>query len=210
LRQEEALISTELAAERQQLLAANQLKLPRTLRDPRTEGGIVIELPHGVEIRPPVWRDLTGMKIGQVTVAGNRAELSWQGDKVPKGADYALESTEGELWAKVSVDKNGLATVSVAPGALRTYWVGVLRATDDDPLLTPSDWSRRLQWRTLDGKPVPRSWKHDDAWRDGRGYRLEIPLDDAEVTVPLVSIGLVDQLTGWILTNPFTPPPPAH
>lgn len=222
LRQEENLIAPELSAVRQQLLASNQLKLPKTLRDPQTEGGIIIELPKGVEVRPPVWRDLvstsahaatdrTGLRPELVSVVGNRAEFSWRGNQLPKGADYVLESTEGQLWAKVSVDKNGLATVSVAPGAIRSYWVGVLRSPEDNPLLTPSDWTKRLQWRTSEGKPLAREWKRDDTWRNGHGYRLEIPLDETNPSdISPRGIGLVDALTGWVLINPFMVPSPAR
>ncbi|HET7537044.1 MAG TPA: hypothetical protein VFJ90_11350, partial [Candidatus Didemnitutus sp.] len=172
------------------------------------ESGLVIELPPGIEVRPPVWRDTTNTKTGHLSVSGNRAEFSWKGDQPPKGADYALESTEGELWAHVTFDKNGLASISVAPGARRSYWVGVLRSTEDDALLSPADWTQRLQWRTSDGKILPSAWRRDAAWHNGRGYRVEISLDEPAANPPPHGIGLVDLLTGWTLINPFAPVDP--
>ncbi len=205
LRLDENLIAPQAPAVRQHLLATGQLKMPKTLRDPRTEGGFIIELPHGIEVRPPIWRDVTNTNAGHVSVSGNRAEFSWSGDQLPKGADYVLVSTEGQLWARVVVDKNGVASISVAPGASRSYWAGIVRAPEDDPLLSPADWTQRLQWRTADGKPTPTQWRHDDSWRGGRGYRIEIPLDEPGATNAAHDVGLVDQLTGWVLANPFMP-----
>jgi hypothetical protein len=207
LRLKENLVAPQTAALRQHLLATGQLKMPKTLRNPQTEGGFIIELPHGVEVRPPVWHDATGTNAGHVSVSGNRAEFSWTGDQLPKAADYVLVSAEGQLWARVIVDKSGRATLSVAPGASRFYWAGIMRSPEDDPLLSPAEWTQRLQWRTAEGKPLPREWRCDDSWRGGRGYRIEIPLDEPDPAIAVRDVGLVDQLTGWVLSNPFVPQP---
>lgn len=203
-----------LEEKRAQLIAAGRLQTPRSFLAPRTHAGFSIRYPdQGASL--PVWRDARGQAVDGSVVAADRAEIGWTGEKAVPGV-YSLTAADGRRLAEVSVHEDGSSRVLTESGASGWYWVGVERHAEDDAQLTAAQWSERLQWRLLNKRELPASWRRNDQWLDGRGFRLDMPVEDGrgETAYPLA---LVDQWTGKALVHehqrqvsraPTIPPPP--
>lgn len=99
------------------------------------------------------------------------------------------------MLARAEVDASGSLIVTALPNARVSYWVGIVTDAASDAM------PRMLEWRQLSGEAIPKSWSRDDAWLDGKGRRIEIPLDAESVRVGHYGISLVDLGSGWALVG---------
>ena len=121
---------------------------------------------------------------------------------VVSGTRYELQTAgaAGSL-AQVEVDPTGWLRVNVAQGLHAAFWFSaeprpIDGATENHGRTWPSD----LQWRLLDGQPLPAFWIQKQQRSDMRGHGqswLEIPVDPTQGTKRVHPLALVDPASDW-------------
>lgn len=116
------------------------------------------------------------------------------------GTRYELQTPEAaESLARLEIDQAGRLRINVVPGLRAAFWfsaepkpAGI--ATENHGKTWPSE----LQWRLLDGQPLPASWRegHHQA-SDARRSWLEIPLEKAEGASRFYPVALIDPASDW-------------
>jgi hypothetical protein len=193
----------ELAAWRERLVKEGRLKVPLMLLDPHIEAGFAVEWHGAGDATAPEWFDEAGQPDPSSSVRGDRAEIAWRGGPGPASRACSLVQPDGRVLARVEFGPAGRVTLSTADGVRGWYWVGVTRPVEDDRQATAGEWRRRMEWRLLDGRRWPAGWSRDEAWRGGRGHRLEMPADVAAPGGSVIPFALVDRLTGWALVHEY-------
>ncbi|MEO6995990.1 MAG: hypothetical protein ABI273_20480, partial [Lacunisphaera sp.] len=181
---------------REKLRREEEARLPKAFQQPRMSGGLVIEFAAtSHQQNPPRWREASGAEPAGSKVAGQRAELSWSGGVPPPNTTYTLSDSGGRVMAVASVDGRGGVALKTTAKTNAWYWCGIERTS------AAAEASAPLDWQLLSGAAIPASWARDDHWLDGRGQRLEIPLDATTKRVGSYPIALVDPATGWALAG---------
>jgi hypothetical protein len=178
---------------RRQSLAAERTKLPGEFLAPVTWRGFAVEFSAGSASAKPAWK-AGGDVIA--SVEGNRAELAWPDQNPPADQEYGLAFADGREIARVSIDSRGRATLRAKANVLGWYWLGIegKHPARGDP--EPA--ARRLEWRLLTGEQLPPTWRPDDNWRHGHGWRIEMPLVPSGRQTDC-AVALVDPDSGWAL-----------
>jgi hypothetical protein len=182
---------------REKLMQTQRARMPQTFREPVTQSGFALEFEATGETGLPRWRDAAGAEPKEATVQGNRAELAWTGQAPLRGQEYVLSQGDGREIARISREAGGGAVVVTAPNVHAWFWVAIERGGTEraDGAAAAS----RFNWQLLTGGEIPASWRRDDRWRDGRGQRLDLPLEDGGMSVSH-PLALVDRVTGWAMT----------
>jgi hypothetical protein len=193
---------------REKLLQEHQDRMPAAFRHPVTAGGFVLEFlaPKAVPGQAPQWRDAAGGVPAGTSVRGHRAEVSWPGANPPRDLDLSLRRPDGVEMARVSVDADGAPCVSAIEEIRSWFWIGVEGGATETGLVSPLEPSGRFAWRLASGGLVPDSWRRDDGWRGGRGYRIELPMGEGTPGPAVDALALVDDLTGWALVGEISRP----
>ena len=186
---------------REKLLQSRRTQIPSAFQQPRVESGFILELPPEIAAGnyPLHWGDHADTENFRATVQGARVELAWSGNAAPRGRNFILSNAAGRVVAQVDFDSSGAVVLKAPSSSKASYWVGVETAPRDEAVIGTESTTPRFDWRLLSGGLMPASWLRDDRWHEGRGQRLEIPLDATSVRVRNYGIALVDRPTGWAL-----------
>jgi hypothetical protein len=195
-----------LASAREKLIRERQASMPPAFQHPETTSGFALEF-DGDGAAPenePRWRNALGAELVGTSVRGNRAEVSWPGSNPPNPLDVVLLRPDGRELARLVVDAQGRPSLSTLPAVRSWFWVGIeCRSADEASAFHPEP-RRQFDWQLLSGSPMPVSWRQDNHWRNGRGYRIDLFL--ATGTAPRTSfpLALVDPVTGWAIVGEVT------
>ena len=195
-----------LASAREKLIRERQASMPPAFQHPETTSGFALEF-DGDGAAPenePRWRNALGAELVGTSVRGNRAEVSWPGSNPPNSLDVVLLRPDGRELARLVVDAQGRPSLTTLPAVRSWFWVGIeCRSADEASAFHPEP-RRQFDWRLLSGSPMPVSWRQDNHWRNGRGYRIDLFL--ATGTAPRTSfpLALVDPVTGWAIVGEVT------
>ncbi|HEY4248945.1 MAG TPA: hypothetical protein VGM64_19125 [Lacunisphaera sp.] len=187
---------------RENLRREEATRLPKAFRQPRMSGGLVIEFTAiPTQPNPPHWRDESGAEPTGSSVSGQRAELMWSDGVPPLNTTYTLSDADGRVIAVASVDGHGAVALKTTAKSNAWYWCGIERTPTRSADAGAGDTGAPFDWKLLSGAAIPASWTRDDHWLDGRGQRLDIPLDATTKRVGNYQVALIDPVTGWAIVS---------
>ncbi len=187
---------------REKLRREEATRLPKAFQQPRMSGGLVIKFAAtSNQPSPPRWREPSGAEPAGSKVSGQWAELSWSGGIPPPNTTYTLSDSAGRVIAVASVDGSGAVALKTTAKSSAWYWCGIERIPAQSTNTSATDASAPFDWKLLSGAAIPASWSRDDHWLDGRGQRIEIPLDATTNRVGNYPITLIDPASGWALVS---------
>ena len=188
---------------REQLQQEVDRQMVATFRNPVIQSGCAFELPPetlgGADQLH--WRDANGATPAGSTVQGGRAEISWLGGRPPATANFVLVTAEGREIVRVYVAADGELVCKTARTVRCWYWVGIIRAVVDGVGPGAQTESSRFAWQLLHGPEIPAAWRRDDHWRNGHGWRIELPLGKQTDGLTGCTLAMVDRNTGWALAG---------
>jgi hypothetical protein len=186
---------------RNKMLEERHARMPSAFRQPATTNGFALEFSPD-DVRPghqPHWRDLEGAEPVGTNVHDHRAEVSWPGSTPPRHLGFVLIQPSGRELARVSVDPDGAPMLTTTVAVRSWYWIGVECGVADEAAASRTGPVPRLDWRLLSGAPLPESWRRDDHWLGGRGYRIDLPLTAGTAGKASCALALVDPASGWAI-----------
>jgi hypothetical protein len=187
---------------REKLRQEQMARMPKAFRQPRMSGGVVIELPAlSSEKNPLHWRDDTGAVPSGSSVAGRRAELSWTDGVPPPNSNYTLIDSNGRVIATARIDGSGALVLKTTANSPAWYWCGIERSPTASENTEAKNSAAPFDWKLFSGAPIPSSWVRDDRWRNGRGQRIDLPLDATTRRTGNYQVTLTDPVTGWAIVN---------
>ncbi len=145
------------------------------------------------------WRVTSGRSAAIERREGGRVVLVLPATPL-SGTRYELQTLEPvESLARLEIDQGGRLRINVVPGLRAAFWFSAEPKPSDIATENHAKpWPLKLQWRLLDGQPLPDSWRerHHQANEDRRSW-LEIPLEKAEEASRSYPVALVDPVSGW-------------
>ena len=186
---------------RKKMLEERHARMPPAFRQPATTNGFALEFSPD-DVGPghqPHWRDAEGAEPVGTNVHDHRAEVSWPGSTPPGHLGFVLIQPSGRELARVSVDPDGAPMLTTTVAVRSWYWIGVEWGMADEAAASRAEPVPRLEWRLLSGAPLPESWRRDDHWLGGRGYRIDLPLTAGTTGKAACALALVDPASGWAI-----------
>lgn len=143
----------------------------------------------------PRWREWEGFEGAVAEVRGTLAEVFWPAGTPSGPRRWVLRHRDGRELARAGVEPDGVVSVETGAVVRAWHWIGI----DCGPEGRAP--GLRLDWRYHSGAPVPVTWRRDDQWRGGRGYRLDLPLASGVTGPAAFGLALVDPASGWGLAG---------
>ena len=192
------------------LLQERAGRMPKTFQQRQTRSGVALEFAAATrEVRPD-----GKMRVGQSRLdrlcADAALSWSWIGAMVHGKAltSYTLSYADGQQIARGDRGSDRRThSGKPRPGGARLV-LGRSRTcpqlTQQNPTVLDTTVESGFDWRLSSGASVPSSWSLDEHWLEGRGQRINIPLDETTRRVGNYGVALVDPVTGWAFVSDVT------
>lgn len=187
----------------QETADATQKRMPEMFRSPAEHVGFVFVVDERFAARRGVlrWTDEKGGTVALGSVNGPRAEIEWTAAESKRFVSASLRAANGTELVSLILDRQGRLTLRGVPEVKAWLWLGLRRPATEIGEMARVAWLKRLTWRSGDAEEVPTGWIRNDAWLNGRGHRVDIPLDAAASSSDTFAVTLFDRQTGWSLSR---------
>jgi hypothetical protein len=180
------------------MLAEQKARVPVTFRHPVARCGFAFELPAVSSGRSLFWQDSAEAGAAIKTMDGGRAEISWIGEKPPRGSRHVLKFADGREAVRLTIKEDGGVVLKVTAGVRARAVLMVKRSVSDDSGQTKSGPGPRFSWQVNGGASASKENSMDPILGN-QDHRLGIPLELSKGN--RTEIALTDRITGWALVT---------